>query len=473
MAAPPAAIEKPKSWLTIRRRDATYRRLLAVADAASVLISLWLGVVVVGDAVLQPAAYLAVVAFVLLAKVFGLYDRDESRLRKTTVDELPGLFQLATLSALLVFIAQDGLGDSPLGEAEILGFWGPLFALLVVSRSLARALARHLTPTERCLLVADDCAAEEFRRNLELHQINADLVGIVAPIRIGRRADDPDELDGHHALTERLAPFIDELEPQRIILASGSWTPDEVLHMIDDLRGSEIKLSVLPPLSRIASMSSEVDQLPGLALLGMRKFEISRSSRILKRAFDATASALALAALAPFLIAIAVAIRLDSRGPVLFRQPRVGQRGAHFEILKFRSMIEGADDRKPEMVHLNESPDLFKIADDPRVTRVGRFLRRWSLDELPQLFNVLRGDMSLVGPRPLVIDEDEMIRGFYRTRLELRPGITGQWQVLGSWRVPFEDMVTLDYLYVANWSLWADIGLLWRTVPYVLGRRGV
>ena len=125
------------------------------------------------------------------------------------------------------------------------------------------------------------------------------------------------------------------------------------------------------------------------------------------------------------------------------------------------------------MEHLNESPDLFKVTDDPRVTRVGRFLRRTSLDELPQLINVLRGEMSLVGPRPLVPNEDEMIEGFYRSRLDIPPGITGHWQVLGSWRVPFEDMVMLDYLYAANWSLWDDVKLLWNTVPYVLSRRGV
>jgi lipopolysaccharide/colanic/teichoic acid biosynthesis glycosyltransferase len=158
---------------------------------------------------------------------------------------------------------------------------------------------------------------------------------------------------------------------------------------------------------------------------------------------------------------------------VFFRQPRVGRRGSHFRIFKFRSMVDGADAQREALAHLNEAPALFKLSDDPRVTRVGRWLRRTSLDELPQLFNVLRGEMSLVGPRPLVIDEDEMIEGFYRSRLEIRPGITGHWQVLGSWRVPFEDMVTLDYVYVANWSLWGDIKLLLRTVRCVVLRHGV
>jgi lipopolysaccharide/colanic/teichoic acid biosynthesis glycosyltransferase len=173
------------------------------------------------------------------------------------------------------------------------------------------------------------------------------------------------------------------------------------------------------------------------------------------------------------MIAIAIAIKLDSSGPVFFEQIRVGRNGGRFAILKFRSMVRRADELKPTMLHLNEAEGLFKIAEDPRVTRVGRLLRRSALDELPQLLNVWRGDMSLVGPRPLVVDEDAKIRGLDRSRLSLTPGMTGHWQVLGSSRIPLQEMVAIDYLYVAHWSLWNDVKLLLRTVPLVLSRRGV
>lgn len=472
LAAPPAAIEKPGSRQTIRRRDSTYRRLLAATDVISVMSSLWVAVVVIGGGGLRIGALAAIPGFVILAKVLRLYDRDETRLRKTTLDEMPALFQMASLSALLVLFLQAALSDRPLGEFEIFAFWVLLFALLTAGRWLARLGARQMTPPERCLLVASESDASEFKRKLDLQTINAELVGVVAPTLIGRRAQDAEFLDGP-ALTEHLAPFIDDLEPHRIILAAGPWAPDEILQTIDDLKRSEIKLSVLPPISRLASMSFDIDQLPGLALFGMRRFEISRSSAVVKRAFDLGISCIALAVLSPALAAIALTIKLDSRGSVFFRQQRAGQHGRHFRIFKFRSMVEDADAQRPEMTHLSDSPDLFKIANDPRVTRVGRFLRRWSLDELPQLLNVARGEMSLVGPRPLPINEDQLIQGFYRSRHDLRPGITGHWQVLGSWRIPLDDMITLDYLYVANWSLWADIRVLWRTVPYVLGRRGV
>jgi lipopolysaccharide/colanic/teichoic acid biosynthesis glycosyltransferase len=160
---------------------------------------------------------------------------------------------------------------------------------------------------------------------------------------------------------------------------------------------------------------------------------------------------------------------------LIFRQRRVGRHGERFALLKYRSMVVGADAAKDEVAHLNEgATGLFKIPDDPRVTKVGRFLRKWQLDELPQLVNVLRGEMSLVGPRPLIPEEDSRIVGWYRRRLDVPPGMTGHWQVLGSSsQIPLDEMVKLDYLYVANWSLWGDIQLLIRTAGFLARRRGV
>jgi lipopolysaccharide/colanic/teichoic acid biosynthesis glycosyltransferase len=223
----------------------------------------------------------------------------------------------------------------------------------------------------------------------------------------------------------------------------------------------------------VVGAAVEFEDIDGLTMLGVRRFGLVRSSRLIKRAFDIAAAAVGLLLISPLIAVIALAIRLDSNGPVFFRQPRVGRDGRHFRIFKYRSMVVDADDLKDRLRALNEAgTGLFKITEDPRVTRVGAFLRRTSLDELPQLFNVLRGEMSLVGPRPLVIDEDAMVLGMDRSRLHLTPGMTGPWQVLGT-RVPMQEMVAIDYLYVSNWSLWLDLKLLLRTVRHVLRRGNV
>jgi lipopolysaccharide/colanic/teichoic acid biosynthesis glycosyltransferase len=227
-------------------------------------------------------------------------------------------------------------------------------------------------------------------------------------------------------------------------------------------------------LLEVVGSSSTYDEVDGITLLGVRQYGLSTSSELMKRAMDVTGAAIGLALLAPLLLLLAVAIKLDSRGPVFFRQLRTGRRGERFQMLKFRSMVTGADRLKLELRERNEAEGgLFKIADDPRVTRVGRLLRQSSLDELPQLLNVLKGHMSLVGPRPLVPDEDALIEGWQRWRLALRPGMTGLWQIFGSSRIPMHEMVKIDYIYGANWSIWLDLKVLLRTVPYMLRRRGI
>jgi lipopolysaccharide/colanic/teichoic acid biosynthesis glycosyltransferase len=206
--------------------------------------------------------------------------------------------------------------------------------------------------------------------------------------------------------------------------------------------------------------------------VGLPPIRLSRSSRLLKRAVDVVLSAVALVALAPLLAFVAAIIRLDSPGPVLFRQARMGVDDRPFQILKLRTMSVNADALRDELRHRSETgdPRLFKLRDDPRVTRVGRPLRRLSIDELPQLVNVLRGEMSLVGPRPLPLDEDENITDWGRRRLDLRPGITGLWQTLGRSDIPFDEMLRLDYVYVTSWSLWSDVRIMLRTLPSLAGR---
>jgi lipopolysaccharide/colanic/teichoic acid biosynthesis glycosyltransferase len=209
----------------------------------------------------------------------------------------------------------------------------------------------------------------------------------------------------------------------------------------------------------------------GLPLIGLPALRLSPSARLGKRVGDVTFSLLGLVTLAPLFAFIAVAIKLDSPGPVFFRQVRRGLGGSEFRIYKFRTMVRDAEERKASLQPLNRhngangDRTMFKIPDDPRMTRVGRLLRRSSLDELPQLLNVLLGQMSLVGPRPLILDEDQHVVDWERRRLSLKPGITGLWQVLGRDDIPFGEMVKLDYLYVTTWSLMNDLKLVLRTLP--------
>ncbi len=227
----------------------------------------------------------------------------------------------------------------------------------------------------------------------------------------------------------------------------------------------------MPRVHEVVGPTAEID---GGTPLGVQRLGLSRSSRLLKRAFDLTVGSAILLAAAPLMLAIAILVRCDSPGPALFRQKRIGRDGEPFEILKFRTMVAGADAQKATLAGLNDAAaGLFKITHDPRVTRVGRRLRQTSVDELPQLLNVLRGEMSLVGPRPLVGDEDSQIVGLDRRRLRLTPGMTGHWQIAGSSRVPLAEMVKLDHRYVAGWSLRDDVKVLLRTIPYVLSRRGI
>jgi lipopolysaccharide/colanic/teichoic acid biosynthesis glycosyltransferase len=216
----------------------------------------------------------------------------------------------------------------------------------------------------------------------------------------------------------------------------------------------------------------ELDDIEGVTVFGLYPPVLCRSSRAVKRGMDLVGGFALLVVTAPLMLVIALAVKLDSPGPAIFRQDRVGRGGRHFEMAKFRTMVVGAAELAEDLRVDSNDPHWLLLDRDPRITRVGRLLRRASLDELPQLWSVLRGDMSLVGPRPLIEAEDRQITGWDRGRLDLTPGLTGLWQVLGRTSIPFEEMVRLDHVYVTSWSVWGDVQLLLRTVPVLWTRRG-
>jgi exopolysaccharide biosynthesis polyprenyl glycosylphosphotransferase len=421
-----------------------------------------------GDDALQPATLAALPLVVLVAKFTGLYDRDELVLNKTTLDEAPALFHLATLYALLVFVGADLLVAGHLGQAQVLGLWGSLFLTSVTGRGLARRLARGRTSTERCLVIGSSDASLQLANKLEHSQdLNASVVGRV-PL-------DPADV-GASALgqVDDIEKIVEQQHIDRVIVAPQGTDSEVMLATVQRVKSLGVHVSLLPRVLEVVGSSIEFDSVYGMTVLGVRRFGLTRSSALVKRALDLVGATVLIGVLSPLLTVIAVCIRRSSDGPVLFRQRRIGKDGQPFEMLKFRSMYAGSEVRREELRERNEAgAGLFKIAEDPRVTQLGKRLRQTSLDELPQLFNVLKGEMSLVGPRPLVEEDDRQIEGRHRRRLHLKPGMTGHWQIFGSSRIPLSEMVTIDYLYVANWSLWNDVKVLLRTVPYVLARRGL
>jgi exopolysaccharide biosynthesis polyprenyl glycosylphosphotransferase len=458
----------------VLRRDSLLRRGLGLVDLASAFAALLIVINVVdsGHVRLVPGAVL-IVPFVLLAgKIIGLYDRDQHVLRKTTIDEAPSIFYLSVLYALSVWLCEGVLFHGYLARAQVFALLVTTFAFTLIGRLFVRKAAFAMTPSERCLVLGNATdAARIAGKFADTPSVNAEIVGRVA-LHGNELAEGPamvEKLGEHGAL----ARIVTECGVERVIIAPGNDGQEEILDAIRLIKALGVKVSVLPRLLEVVGSTSTFDDLDGLWLLGVRQYGMARSSELLKRGMDVTAAGLGLVILGPLFLMLTLAVKLDSSGPVFFRQRRIGRRGDTFWMLKFRSMVDGAEGLKDEVRSMNEvQGGLFKITADPRITRVGHLLRRTSLDELPQLINVFRGDMSLVGPRPLVPDEDALIEGWQRRRLAVKPGMTGLWQIFGSSRIPMHEMVKIDYIYGANWSLWLDLRILLRTIPYMLSRRG-
>jgi exopolysaccharide biosynthesis polyprenyl glycosylphosphotransferase len=447
-------------------RDRAFRRGLAYADSWAAALAVLLAIGVMGgEDRLKPIGLVVLPLVVITCKLMGLYDRDELVVRKTTLEEAPTLFGLATLYTLLIWLLDPFLVDGELGRKQVIGLWGALFVCLLLGRTIARTLALRYTHPERVLVLGEPTAAEPIIRKLS-ERTGGMKVEVVA--RMPLQGD-----INHVAGLTDVAQAIRDRDIHRVILVPGSGETDAMLDVIRLVKGLGVRVSVLPRVLEVLGSSVEFDDIHGMPMLGIRSFGLSRSSQLVKRLTDLIAAGLGLIAVAPLMLIIAIAVKLDSRGPVFFRQDRVGRDGHHFGLVKFRSMVVGADAQKAALMAQNQADGLFKMADDPRITRVGKFLRKTALDELPQLINVVRGEMSLVGPRPLVADEDEKIVGWHRRRLHLTPGMTGPWQILGSARVPLHEMVNIDYLYVANWTFWTDAKILLRTVNYMIRGGGM
>jgi exopolysaccharide biosynthesis polyprenyl glycosylphosphotransferase len=459
-------------------RDRILRRSLAISDVIAAVVSVVfvLFPTIWGAGMAPRFTDVLLVPFVIFAaKAIGLYDRDQHVVRKTTLDEVPSLIYLSVLYALTVWLTEDFLFHGWLTRPQVFALALMTFVLMIVGRAVVRRIVTKVTPAERCLVVGAPADTARISSKLESSPgVSAVVVGR-APLRFDEHQASPHGRGASPLADPDLTESIVANRVERVIIAPDGHDQEEILHAIRLIKALGTKVSVLPRLLEVVGSSSTFEDVDGITLLGVRQYGVfSKSSAALKRVMDIVGATAGLVALAPLLVFLSVAIKLNSRGPVFFRQRRIGRQGELFLMLKFRSMVKDAEAIKGDLRHRNEAEGgLFKITDDPRITRVGRVLRQTSLDELPQLLNVLGGSMSLVGPRPLVPDEDALIEGWERRRLAVKPGMTGLWQIFGSSRIPMDEMVKIDYLYGANWSLWMDLKILLRTIPYVIHRRGI
>jgi exopolysaccharide biosynthesis polyprenyl glycosylphosphotransferase len=427
-----------------------------------------------------PGWFLALVAAtapIVWAGVFTayhLYENDSLKISVSSFDEVRDLFHAILAGSLGYLILSQAVrvffGWWIYAPAEAVLFLSAALVTVPVMRGSIRSwVFPRLMRPRRTLIVGSGEEARLVFRKLKTHpEYGLEVVGFLD----GETAEPlPGPVLG---IPADVARVVDDHDIDRVLLASSVGSHEEALDLVRTVRRPDVQVSIVPRYFEIFTSHAILDDVEGMPLVTLPPMRLGRSARLLKRTVDVAVSGTALLLLSPLLGAIAVAIRLDSKGRALYRQPRRGRLGSTFEIVKFRTMFVGAEQRRSEVLHMNEvDGPLFKIkGKDPRVTRIGSFLRRTSLDELPQLWNVLKGEMSLVGPRPFVLYEADRITGWASRRLDMTPGITGLWQVLGRNDIPFEEMTKLDYLYVTNWSLWWDLKILCQTIPVVLGRRG-
>jgi exopolysaccharide biosynthesis polyprenyl glycosylphosphotransferase len=472
------------------RRVSSRRALVTVcADVIALMIALFVAVAALPDVSHIPVLGRAVAEFtetrppllvvativpwtVFIMYGYGMY-RGSARSINTgvTADALHGLTALSVSawSVLVIMLIVAGSTDA-LGFIAV--FWGVEVITVPVCRSVARAAFWQSSRlSERTLIIGAGAVGHLLGEKIAKHpEYNIKLVGYL---------DDGEPFESSRASVpvvgglEDLNDVIDQYGVTRAIIAFSRARHQQILDVVRTCGDRGVRVNIVPRLFEILSSQTSMDDVEGIPLLDVAHVELSRFNMIVKRVFDLLVGGILLLVALPLIGVLAVAIKIDSRGPVFFRQERMGRGGKVFRIYKLRSMHVDAEDRRHDLVEQNEySGPMFKIKSDPRTTRLGGFLRKLSLDEVPQIFNVLRGEMSLVGPRPLWVDEAARCRGWTKKRLDITPGMTGLWQVTGRNDVPFDEMVKLDYMYVTGWTLSWDIKLLLETIPTVLARRG-
>ncbi len=474
IASDVAPAQRPRLGRRMRRyrgRDLIIPRVLAVGDVTAIALAL---LIVVAPGTHRPGYLpwwlLTVPGWLVIFGAYGLYERHAKRIAHAAVDDLQWIFQSMLLGCVLLWAYTRLAPIGGLHFAQILRFGVvATIAMFAIRAGVRFAMARLLGP-ERVLVVGGGPTVKLLVRKLQSHGEGVELVGLVttgaAATTVPRLPviSDLDSLD--------LARTVRAQRVDRLVISPQDLEDTALLDLMRAASELRVKLSVVPRILDVLGPSLEIDDVDGIAVRAVCPLVLSRTARVAKRTVDVVGATVILLVAAPLLALITVGIKLESPGPVLFRQRRVGRGGRTFMVFKFRTMVAGAEGMTIELRSHSRDPHWLLLEHDPRVTRLGRVLRLSSLDELPQLWNVLKGEMSLVGPRPLVEIEDAEVAGWARRRLDVTPGITGLWQVLGRTNISFEEMVKLDCLYVTNWSLYEDIRILLRTIPVLLARKG-
>jgi exopolysaccharide biosynthesis polyprenyl glycosylphosphotransferase len=481
VATAPFDVELPRV-VNGRRRGWLVRRALLAADltalAAAFLLANLVGPGQNGIQVVEIVIFmLTIPIWAVAAKLNGLYERDEEHVDHSTIDEVVGVFYLVTLGSWLYFVATAATGTSKPDLYRLVAFWVLAVVLVTASRGAARAAARRspLYLQNTLIIGAGDIGQLAARKLVQHPEYKINLVGFLDTHPRTRRP----ELD-HVALLgtpDKLMEFVTLFDIDRVIIAFSEATHEELLSMIRELRKLDVQIDIVPRLFEVLGPNAGIHAFEGLALVGLPPAELSPSSRFLKRVVDYIVAATMLLLLAPVMGVIAIAILVDSGRPILFRQRRLGREMRPFTVYKFRTMRAGVDQEEHRryiektLTH-RATPNangLYKLERPNEITRVGRFLRKTSLDELPQLFNVLAGDMSLVGPRPCLDYETSGFSEHHFERFMVPPGITGLWQVTARAHSTFGEALEMDVAYVRGWSLGLDMQLLFKT-PFSLVR---
>jgi exopolysaccharide biosynthesis polyprenyl glycosylphosphotransferase len=417
--------------------------------------------------------------WVLAAKLYGLYDRDEDKATHSTADEVVSVFHLVTAGVWVFYATSWLVGLWNPDQAKLATFWFLALVSVVVARSGARTLARRQSAyVQNALIVGAGEVGQLIGRKLLQHpEYRINLLGFIDAEPKEKRLDLGDlPVLGS---PEDIAEIVRSEHVDRVIVAFSRDGHEEMLDLVRAIRKHEVHVDLVPRLFEAVGAKVGIHTLEGLPLVGLPSTRISRSSRALKRGLDILGSAALLALVAPMMLVIAFLIRRDSPGPVFFRQTRLGLDLHEFTLLKFRTMHEGTDEA-PHREYIKQimtsdalpgSNNLYKLERDDSVTRVGRWLRKTSLDEVPQLINVLRGDMSLVGPRPLIPYELELFSPHHFERFLVPAGLTGLWQVEARAHSTFGEALDLDVAYARGWTLGLDLRLVLRTPLVMFSKR--